>query len=213
MTTKKQPEIPLPKGWHRYVRSAMLHVISLAQYATVYTRSWAIESLNGRVRLKAEKDQMLQELSWEREASRIRDARMARIPALRRPHYLPTERIVILELRAARGWTLKQTADAFLVSPETVVSWMKRVDEDGPDALLQLYESVNRYPDLVRYMVQRLKVLCPAMGKVRMAQTLARAGLHMGKTTVGRILKEKPAPSPKSDGQPAARLAFRWQNR
>ena len=62
MGTKKQLEIPLPKGWHRHVRSAMLHVISLAQYATVYTRSWAVESLNGPVRLKAEKDQALQEL-------------------------------------------------------------------------------------------------------------------------------------------------------
>ena len=29
-----------------------------------------------------------------------------------------------------------------------------------------------------------------------MAETLARAGLHLGTTTVGRILKEKPAPSP-----------------
>jgi transposase InsO family protein len=32
------------------------------------------------------------------------------------------------------------------------------------------------------------------MGKVKIAETLARAGLHLGVTTVGRILKEKPQP-------------------
>ncbi len=30
----------------------------------------------------------------------------------------------------------------------------------------------------------------------RIADTLARAGLHLGTTTVGRILKEEPAPRP-----------------
>ena len=34
-------------------------------------------------------------------------------------------------------------------------------------------------------------MLCPTMGKKRIAQTLARAGLHLGVTTVGRILKER----------------------
>ena len=91
MGKKKTPTIPMPKGWQRHVRSAVLHVISLAQYATVYTRSWAVNSMNGRVRLKAERDRLLQELALEREASRIKDARMGRIPAQRRPHYLPSE--------------------------------------------------------------------------------------------------------------------------
>ena len=153
MGQKIAPTIPLPKGWQRHVRSAVLHVISLAQYAAVYTRGWAVDSMNGRVRLKAERDRLLQELALEREASRIKDARMARMAALRRPHYLPSERMAILELRAARGWSLQQTADTLLVSPETIASWMKRVDEKGPDALLELHEPVNRFPDLVRYLV------------------------------------------------------------
>ena len=91
----------------------------MAQYATVYTRSLAIESMNGRLRMRAEKDGLLQELAPGRESSRIQAARMVRIAALRRPHYLPTERMVILELRPAYGWSLKQTADVFLVSSET----------------------------------------------------------------------------------------------
>jgi hypothetical protein len=36
----------------------------------------------------------------------------------------------------------------------------------------------------------------PLLGKARIAQALARAGLHLGQTTVGRILKEKPVPAP-----------------
>jgi hypothetical protein len=46
MTAKEKPKIALPKGWTGNVRSAVLHVIGLAQYATVYTRSWAANSPN-----------------------------------------------------------------------------------------------------------------------------------------------------------------------
>ncbi len=197
MLEQGKPRIPLPKSWNKHVRSAVLHVISLAQYATVYTRSWAVDSMNGRVRLRAELDRANQEIALIREAIRIKDARMARIAPLRRPHYPPTERMAILELRAARGWSLQQTADAFQLTAPTVASWMKRVDEQGPDALVQVREPVNKFPDFVRYTVQRLKTLCPTMGKFKIAQTLCRAGLHLGATTVGRILKESPHPKPR----------------
>ena len=59
---------------------------------------------------------------------------------------------------------------------------------------MRLHEPVNRFPDFVRYAVQRLKTLCPTMGKVKIAQTLARAGLHLSATTVGRMLREPPRP-------------------
>jgi hypothetical protein len=61
---------------------------------------------------------------------------------------------------------------------------------------------VNRVPDFVRYVVQRLKALCPGMGKVKIAETLARAGLHLGATTVRRTLKEKPLPTPSENDNP-----------
>jgi len=120
---------------------------------------------------------------------------MARINPHRRPYYPPTERMAILELRAARGWTLEQTASTFLVTGATIAAWTK--DEAGPDALVQLREPVNKFPDFVRYAVQRLKTLCPSLGKVKLAQVLCRAGLHLGVTTVGRILKEPPCPKEK----------------
>ena len=38
----------------------------------------------------------------------------------------------------------------------TIASWMKRVDEQGADALVQIREPVNKFPHFVRYAVQRL---------------------------------------------------------
>ena len=63
MTAKEKPKIPLPKDWTGNVRSAVLHVISLAQYATAYTRSWAANSPNERMRLKTENDRLEAEVA------------------------------------------------------------------------------------------------------------------------------------------------------
>src|SRR5712692_187984 len=88
--------MPLPKSWPAKVCAAMLHVVSLAKYAAVYTRSWAADSRSARVRLRADKDQLLQEVKLLREEMRIRDARMASLPPHRRPFYPPRERLAIL---------------------------------------------------------------------------------------------------------------------
>jgi transposase InsO family protein len=197
MSQKQMPKVPLPKSWNKHVKSAIVHVVSLAQYATAYTRSWAADSSNARIRLTAEKEQLTQEVALLREEIRIKDVRLARVPAHRRPHYPTTERMAILQLRAARGWSLEQTAKAFLVTAETVASWMTRVDEEGADALVQVPEPVNKFPDFAVRMVQRLKTLCPMMGKKKLAETLCRAGLHLGVATVGRMLKENPQPTPR----------------
>jgi len=54
---RRRPPIPLPKGWHRHVRSAVLHVLSLAQFAVAYTSGWAVNSIHARIRLKTEAEQ------------------------------------------------------------------------------------------------------------------------------------------------------------
>ena len=198
MRTQQPPKIPLPKGWPSHVKSGVLHIISLAHFSITHARGWAANSVRANVRISAERDRLHQEIALLREELRIKDACMSLIPPHRRPRYASTERLAILELRAARGWSLRQTVDAFLLTPATVTSWSQRIDEGGPKALLQLREPVNRFPDFVRYAVQRLKTLCPTMGKVKIAQTLARAGLHLSPTTVRRMLKE---PSPAGGNQ------------
>jgi transposase InsO family protein len=149
--------------------------------------------------MKAESERLKTEIALFREQMRIQNVRMESIPPHCRPNYPPTERMAILEIKAARNWSLEQTVKAFLVTPATIASWMRRLDEEGPNTLVQLPVPVNKFPEFVRYVVQRLKTLCPTLGKVKIAQVLARAGLHLGATTVGRILKENPQPTPTLD--------------
>jgi hypothetical protein len=124
--------LTVPKRWTRSVQNALVNVMSLAHYALLSTRSWAANAANQRVRLSAKTDQLTHEIRLLREELRIKDARLARIPASRRPHYQPTERLAILELRALRGWSLAQTARVFLVTPPTIAAWFKRLDDHGP---------------------------------------------------------------------------------
>ncbi len=181
--------LPLPGDWPRRVRSAVIQV-SLAQASLAASRGWASETLNASLRRRAEMDRLQQEIHLLREEIRIKDTRMQHLGPPKRPHYPPTERLAILELRAARNWSLAQTARTFLVTPLTIASWTARLDEDGPDALVRLPQPVNRFPEFVAYVVKRLKVLCPRMGKVRIARVLARAGLHLAPTTVRRMMRE-----------------------
>src|SRR6266849_1272537 len=55
-----------------------------------------------------------------------------------------------IELRAARAWSLEQTARVFQVTAATIASWGKRLDDHGPRALLRSPGPVNRFPDYVR---------------------------------------------------------------
>lgn len=80
------------------------------------------------------------------------------------------------------------------VAPETISAWAR-----NPQKTDEQRQSVNRFPDFVRHLVQRLKVICPAMGRTRIADTLAREGLHLAATTVERILDE---PTPPTDHAP-----------
>ena len=66
------------------------------------------------------------------------------------------------------------------MAANTIASWTGRLDEEG-DGLLATRTPVNKYPDYLRYVVQRLQTLCPLLGKVKIAQVLARAGLHFGR--------------------------------
>jgi hypothetical protein len=178
------------RRWNGFAQR-FIHTIALAHYAITYARSWAVNSHLQRVRLAAQLEQAQNEIVLLQEEVRIKDARMMRIPAHERPHYAPAERMAILELKAARNLSTAQTARMFLVREATIASWMKRLNEDGPDALVRLPCVVNKFPQFVKYLVCRLKMLCPTMGKIRIAQVLARAGFHLGKTTIERYIREK----------------------
>lgn len=125
----------------------------MAHVAFAIARTRAENHSDEVIRLRARVGSQGREIGLLFEELRIKDARMERIDPQRRPHYPPTERLAILELRAARGWSQEETARRFQITPLTIHNWMQRLDDDGPDALVQVPEPVNRFPELVAYLV------------------------------------------------------------
>ncbi|MBI2374898.1 MAG: hypothetical protein HYV07_12960 [Deltaproteobacteria bacterium] len=116
----KVVELDLPKQWPKKVRAALVTVLAIATIILTRTRAYAANSPISRVRLQAALDHTKTELALLREELRLKDARLARLDARKRPHYKPAERLAILELRAARGWSLAETARHPLVEPATI---------------------------------------------------------------------------------------------
>ena len=196
--------VPLPKDWTQTACHAVLNVIGILRVAMLAGREFLIRE--GDV-ADAHIHRLETEVAMLREELRLVSARMDRVDPRRRPQYLPVERLAILELRAMRGWNQAETARRFAVTDDTIRSWLRRADDDS---LLQTSTPVNRFPDFLRYAVQRIKLFCPSLGNVEIADTLARAGIHIGKTTVGRILKEKPAKEPKPSKDTGSRVVSKY---
>jgi hypothetical protein len=179
-------EPKLPRGWTKVVRSGVLHALALANYVAACAA----------VKRRSTDERKDHEIAVLREMIELKDARMARMDPHRRPHYSPPERMRILELKAVESWSLERIAAIFQVTEPTVALWLARLDEQGSGALVQTAEPVNKFPFLVAYLVKWLKTLHPELGKRKLAATLARAGLHLGATTVARLLKSRPSAPP-----------------
>ena len=157
MTTRSSQQAPrLPKGCTKHIKSALLHAISLATMALTVARSRAATSRARRHRLQAQLDRAHTEIALLKEELGIKDSRWSRLPSRRRPHYSPIQRMRILQLKAARGWSYEQAAQIFLVDEQTLRSWLRRVDEEGERALIQTSDPVNKFPDFVRRLDQSI---------------------------------------------------------
>ena len=66
-----------PRGWPRRIRSAAVHAVSLAEFALTAALGWAAQSLNPRLRLRAELERLRQEI-------RIKESRMTHIDPQKR---------------------------------------------------------------------------------------------------------------------------------
>jgi len=180
------PSIPLPSHWRNHVKAGVLHAVALAHRGLVAARGWCADSPLVRVRRAAKLDGLRAEVALLKEEMRLKDRRMARIAPASRPHYTPEERLDVLAVGAARGWNGQQLAERFLVTAVTIATWRRRVRDEGDQGLLRVPDPVNRFPDFVVEVVRRVKATAPAMGKVRIAQVLARAGLHLAPSTASR---------------------------
>lgn len=125
----------------------------------------------------------------ERELS-IKDARFNRLAPKKRPEYLPAERLEILLIKTMRGLNNSQLARRFQITVQTVRRWVRGVHQGGD--MVQLPSKATRYPDYLRLVIQQLKLVCPLLGRVKIADILARAGLHISASTVRRVIHEPP---------------------
>ena len=143
------------ESWARHVRSALLHAISLDATSWALARSrGGATSRHQRERLRAELDRGNAEIALLMEELRIKDAQWGRQPSRRRPHYTAIERLRILELKVARGWSREHAAQVFLLNEQTVRSWHRCASTNWP--------SRCKFPEFVRYL-KELKALVPSM--------------------------------------------------
>jgi putative transposase len=184
----KPPKLHLPKGWPSIATQSILHVIAVARITMIHARNWPSEC--DELNLRATCDRFRTENSLLRRELAIKDARMRRIPPNRRPNYTSGERLEILMLKPACGLSNVKLADRFNVTAATIQNWFRRM-RDG-DPFISMPDKVTRYPLYLRYIVQQLKAMCPLLGKDKIADCLARTGLHLSASTVGRIINEPP---------------------
>ena len=83
--------LPLPRMWPRRVRSAAVHAISVADFALTTALGWAAQSLNPRLRLRADIERLRQEIQLLCEEIRIKDARMQHIAPQKRRSPAPAD--------------------------------------------------------------------------------------------------------------------------
>jgi hypothetical protein len=102
---------PIPSTWPKHVKTGILHTISLARMVFSAARGHANRSKKTGVRLSSDLAQAHREIALLEEEIRLKDLRMERVPVRHRPYYRPIERLAILELRAARGWSRGTSQD------------------------------------------------------------------------------------------------------
>jgi len=124
-------------------------------------------------------------------------ARMRRVPPRHRPHYSPTERYQVLMEMKFHGMTLQEAADELLVSEQTIARWLdeatREPDKTSIGTLLRAQPPLMRYSDGERDLVAAMSRVGFG-GNLKIAQTLARAGVKISKETVRRYRRKARKP-------------------
>ena len=85
-------KIPLPRGWSRRAKSAILHILALSHYTFTVLLARAALSRNRQVWLQAQIDRRNHEIAVLEQELRIKDARMERPTARVRGCYTAVTR-------------------------------------------------------------------------------------------------------------------------
>ncbi len=71
-------KIPIPRGWNRRAKSAILHILALSHYTFTVMVARASNDRHRRTRVQAQIDRRDREIALFQEELRIKDARMER---------------------------------------------------------------------------------------------------------------------------------------
>ena len=142
-------------------------------------------------------------LAWE--ILEIQNARFARLPEKRRPHFTPAQRFRLSETKNLLGWNAAQAARTWLVCPNTILNWERSADPQArtSGSTVKPTPPVRRAADVVRATIQTMARLGFG-GQDMIARVLARAGWRVSARSVARYRKERPA-TPPSTPEPTQR--------
>lgn len=168
--------------------------------AYMVARARAFEHPSPMLRLLAQRDHAHTDaVLLERELAIYRSQRQ-RWPTKRRPHFAPQERSEILQLRRLRGWLVKETAQRFVVHPNTIRNWQRAVREKHRAEQLVGEPPWNKLHAGVRWLLHEIRRSCPErdFGTRTISRHIMRARIQISRASVRRILGKDPSPHPKN---------------
>ncbi|MEM9083278.1 MAG: DDE-type integrase/transposase/recombinase [Planctomycetota bacterium] len=186
-------------------------IANLFMAAYMEARARTLDHVPGVVTLLGTRDQHFAETKLlERELEVFRTMRQ-RIPPKQRPHYSPETKGMILKLMAMRNWSIKKTAERFVVHPNTIRKWIDQLDEEIKGEKRIGSPPWNKLHESVRWLVQEMRRLCPEpeFGTRTIARHIVRAGIQISRSSVQRMLQEQackprtPEPQRKTKAPPS----------
>jgi len=120
-------------------------------------------------------------------------ARLDRIPDRRQPHYTPSQRFRILQIRSLLGWSREVAARAFRICPNTLSNWEKHADpcSETVGSTVRPTPPITRLADVVR---SQTMLRLGFGGEDLVAQALARAGWKVSARSIRRIGRARGQP-------------------
>ena len=186
---------PIDAGrWPRALRLLVEAIATAFMRGYWLSRCRAAAHASGIVRLMAERDDALWRSALAERMLAVQCRRIAGMNPLRRPEVLPEDRFEVLQLIRLQGWSVREAARRFVLHKNTVSAW-QRLFRTGADVGGFFGPApFNRLNDAVRWLVQDLRRMCPhlAVGTRTIARLILQAGLQISRSSVQRILREKP---------------------
>jgi transposase InsO family protein len=127
----------------------------------------------------------------QREIIDFLGARLDKLPPRQRPHYTPTQRFRILQIKSLLGLAQDEIAALVRVSVGTIAGWETNANPASQTvgSTVTATPPVRRYDDSVHHLVQLMAAIGFA-GYDTIARHLVQAGWRVARSTVRRYLKQ-----------------------